>query len=266
MKGPMIAFATAITLMISFAYSDTSDSFTWLDLGKNPKMYQEAKKAFSEELRPDIPEKVKPYMPMLYKYIAYIGVYNNVALVIIGYRESVKTPKSYDAFSAYSFDPNTHKKIEIQPKAYYYQWAFIKTASFEPSFIPDVVFKYYNCLECESVELLSSFRFDSKENIWKVRVWPNNDAHLMIGSDNQLGDDVWMYDCLHSIADFNDDKYVDIAIRCRETGEQTRQVKDETLLYTIQKGTPLRIKIKDKTKRAQINRALCMGQESPLCK
>lgn len=266
MKHPVVMLVATIPLLISSNYAGSSDSFSWLDPGKDIPMVQEVKKAFSEELRPDIPEKVKPYVPILHKYIAHIGIYKKSCLVIIGYRERADTPREYDAFKAFSFDRDTHKKDRILPKDYYYQWSFVKIASFEPSPTPDVVFKYFDCLECEKVELLSSFRFDPKENRWKTRMWPENDPHLMIGSDNQLGEDVWMYDCLHSIADFNSNGYADIAIRCRETGEQTGQIKDETLLYTIQKGTARKITLKDKKELRQLNGLLCRGQSSPLCK
>jgi hypothetical protein len=94
---------------------------------------------------------------------------------------------------AFSFDLDTTKKARIQPKDSYYQWTFVKLASFEPSPTPDIIFSYFDCLECEKVELLSSFRFDPQEKRWKTRVWPENDPHLMIGSDNQLGEGVWMF-------------------------------------------------------------------------
>jgi hypothetical protein len=137
---------------------------------------------------------------------------------------------------------------------------------FEPSLIPDLVFKYYDCLECEAVELLSSFRFDQKENKWKTRLWSDADPHLMIGSDNQFGDeDVWMYDCLYSIQDFNADGYADIAIRCRETGEETKKTKDELFLYAIQQGKSRKIKVTGQ-EMLRMNRLLCRGQSSPLCK
>jgi hypothetical protein len=241
----------------------SSDVFSWLDLRSNSPLFQEIKKAFSDELRPDIP--VKGSVPILHKYVAHIGIYKNSCLVIVGYRETTNSPKDYDFFRAFSYNRNDHRKSEILPKDYYYRWSFIGTKTFEPSPIPDLVFKYYDCLECEAVELLSSFRFNQKENKWETRIWPDADPHLMIGSDNQLGDDVWMYDCLYSIQDFNSDGYEDIAIRCKETGEQTKKIKDELFLYTIQQGKSKKIKLKGQ-EMLQVSRVLCKGQKSPLCK
>ena len=266
MKLTIATLVAAAPLLISSIHAGSADLFLWLDSGESTPIVQEVKKAFSEELRPDIPEKVKPYVPILYKYLAHIGVYKTSCLVIIGYRERADTPKEYDAFEAFSYDLDTQKKERIQPKDYYYQWTFVKLASFEPSPTPDIIFSYFDCLECEKVELLSSFRFDPKEKRWKTRVWPENDPHLMIGSDNQFGEDVWMYDCLYSFADFTSDGYADIAIRCRETGEQTGRKKDEALLYTIQKGTAQKRALKDKIELKRINHLLCGGKSSPLCK
>ena len=146
----------------------------------------------------------------------------------------------------------------------YFEWSLLALASFEPSPAPDVVFKYLDCVECESTQLLSSFYYDSTENKWKVRVWPEDDPHLMIGSDAQYGEDVWTYDCLHSVTDLNSDGFEDILIRCRETGEESKKVTDEILLYSIQDGMATKEKIQDKI--LQMNKVLCKGQDSPLCK
>jgi hypothetical protein len=256
-----------LLVMIYALNAQASDTFTWINTNDNSQFLNEIKSAFSDELQPDNPEKVKPVVPYFYKYISRLGSFHNSRLVIIGYREHEADKPEFDYFRAFSYDVASHVKKEIEPKGYYYRWSFVTQAAFEPSSIPDIVFKFFNCLECESVELLASFKFEAKENLWKRRIWPDKDSDLMIGSARQFGDeDNWLYDCLYKIADFNADNFADIAIRCRETGETTRKVKDDVLLYTIQKGVSKRIKIKDKKALDQISNVLCEEQSSPLCK
>ncbi len=257
-----------ILVMVFALDAQALDVFTWINTNDNPQVLNEISSAFVDELQPDNPEKVKPVVPYFYKYISRIGAFRNTCIVLIGYREHESDRKEFDYFRAFSYDITNHVKREIAPIGYYYQWSFVTQAAFEPSATPDVVFKFFNCLECEAVELLASFRFDEKESLWKRRTWPDDDSDLLIGSDRQFGDDDnWLYDCLYKIADFNSDNFADIAIRCRETGETTKKVKkDELLLYTIQKGTAKKIKIRDKKKFDQISNVLCEGQNSPLCK
>ena len=256
-----------ILVMIYALDAQAFDTFTWIDTNDNSQTLSEIKLAFVDELQPDNPEKVKPIVPYFHKYISSIGAFRNTRIIVIGYREKEGDPKEYDHFRAFSYDVSNHVKQEIEPKDYYWRWFFVTQAAFEPSATPDVVFKYFNCLECESVELLASFRFEEKENLWKRRMWPDNDADLMIGSDRQYGgEDDWLYDCLFKVADFNSDNYADIAIRCRETGETTHKIRDNLLLYTIQKGTTKRIQVRDKSEFDKISNVLCVGQNSPLCK
>jgi hypothetical protein len=185
---------------------------------------------------------------------------------VIGYRTKESDPKEYDFFRVFYYDTSSHIKREINLRGYYPQWSFVMQATFEPSATPDIVFTFHSCLECEAVELLSLFRFDEKDGVWKVRVWPDGDPDLMIGSDRQYGaEDDWVYDCLYKVADFNSDDFADIAIRCRETGEITRKIKDELVLYTIQKGKATRIQVEDKSQFDRISSVLCDGQSSPIC-
>jgi hypothetical protein len=264
-----IALAALVTACIS-SYATCAwgaDAFTWINANDNNPILNEVKSAFAAELLPDNPEKVKPVVPYYYKYISKIGAFRNSRLVLIGYREREGDKPEYDYFKVFSYDSVRHIKAEVEPKDYYYRWSLVTETTFEPSATPDIVFKFFDCLECESTELLSSFRFDEKENVWKKRMWPENDSDLMIDSARQYGsEDNWIYDCLYKVADFNSDTFADIAIRCRETGEITHKVKDELLLYTIQNVIAKRIKIEDKTTYSKINSALCSGQSSPLCK
>jgi hypothetical protein len=267
MRHIAVTVLTAMVVLIYATNARGGDTFTWVNTSDNNPILNEVKSAFAAELLPDNPEKVKPVVPYFYKYISKIGTFRNSRLILIGFREREGDKPEYDYFKAFSYDVARHIKAEIEPKDYYYRWSLVTETAFEPSATPDIVFKFFDCLECESTELLSSFRFDEKENTWKKRLWPENDPDLMIYSARQYGsEDNWVYNCLYKIADFNADTFSDIAIRCRETGEITHKVKDELLLYTIQNGIAKRIKIEDKTTYSKITSALCSGQSSPLCK
>jgi len=267
----MIKYIRYIILLCIFLFtnsisSNASDSFAWLNRNNNLKIFNEIESAFAKELRPDIPEEVKPIVPYLYKYIEKIGLYGTSCLVIIGYREHRNDSAEHDHFKAFSYDRASGKKSETMPKDSYYQWSLIGLHTFEPTPTPDVVFKYYNCLECEKVELLSSFKFNQKENRWDVRVWPDNDPHLLIGSDIQYGDDDWEYDCLYSIGDINLNEFSDILIHCKIKGMWTNTViSDAILLYTIKKGKSYRIVVEDEKQRKEMDAILCKGQNSSLC-
>jgi len=243
------------------------NSFVWISRNDFPQIYDDVKGSFATELQPDDPKKVRPIVPYFYKYIARIGIFRTSCLVLIGYREKEGDPKEYDHFRAFSYDLISHAINAIMPKeGFFYKFSTIVLAVFEPSPTPDIVFKYLNCMECESVELLSSFRYDPKSKRWDIRIWPDDDPHLMIGSDPQYGDDIYVYDCLYDIRDFNNDGFTDIAIRCRETNETSGKGKETILVYTIQKGAPQKIEVRDKRIAIKIRKALCENNKSsPLC-
>jgi hypothetical protein len=251
-----------IFLFCSHAGAQTFDTFAWLTKNEHPLLYDKISATFFEELRPDVPNPFGRTTPNFYKYLAKIGAFRDSFIVLIGYREQEDDTQVYDFYRAFSYDEVSGTKTEVQPAGIYYRLTLVTLASFEPSAIPDIIFKYYNCLECEKVELLSAFRFD---NTWKTRVWPDNDPHLLISSDTQYGDDHWSYDCLHKIADFTSDKFADIAIRCKITGQTSHKVTDELLLYTIQNGVAIKKNIRDAKYKQEITKSLCEGQHSPLC-
>jgi hypothetical protein len=187
--------------------------------------------------------------------------------VIIGFREEKDTPKEFDYFRAFHYDLKDRTRHEIEKNGIYYKWSFLSYSSFEPSPVPDITFKYWNCMECEAVELLSSFRYDAERNNWALRFWPENDPAIMINSQIQFGDDVWVYDCLSKVADFTADGFADIVVRCRETGTGSHKINDTTLVYTIENRIPKKIEITDREKVRQITSRLCEGNsKSPLCK
>ena len=269
----MKLFSTALSLITSFLFvlhaveTTHAESFVWVTENENPGLFSKVKQAFALELQPDSPDKVRPIVPYSFKYIARVGVFMSSCLILIGHREKEGDPPN-DWFRAFSYDLEGGNKSEIRTDVVFWKWTFLTFASFEPSPAPDIVFKYYNCLECEAVELLSSFRYDMQLRKWELRIWPDNDPHIMIDSAYQFGDeDNWVYDCLYKITDITGDGLEDLVVRCRRVGEETKVVKDEILLYSISKGIPKRTSVTKEATFNRINKILCEGNKgSPLCK
>jgi len=113
--------------------------------------------------------------------------------------------------------------------------------------MPDIVFTYLSCTECEATNLLATFYFDSTTGTWSTRKWSEKDEAIMIGSDTVVGSEEGEYDyqCLYKIADFNSDGFDDLAVRCLAVGEKNRILEDTTDLYTVQQGKPKIVTVKD---------------------
>ncbi len=262
MRSTCTRFFILLLFLISAGDLYAGETFTWINLSGQPDLIAEVSRFFAAELRPDDPEEVRPYTPQLYKYIARIGVFRNSCLVLLGNRDKEEEDPESDLFRVYWYDRTSLKKGKVGS---YRMLSLITEAFLEPSPSPDVFFKFYDCRDCEKTGYLSSFLFDAKRGIWKERFWPGVKHGLMIESDLQPGREMYEYDCLHKIADVNSDGFADIAIRCRETGDQTGVTKDELLLYTVRKGIPKWVEVRDKKKADELKRILCEGQSSPLC-
>jgi hypothetical protein len=241
--------------------------FKWLDPAKDVPLFQQIQAAFSEELKPDDPEKVKPVVAQLYKKISRIGVYQSSALVLILERETAASTYG-DYFQPFNYDLKSGKKEAFEQG--FYLWRFNRFVQFEASAVPDVIFTYWSCTECEADHLLGSFRFDSLDGEWKVRRWGtgDNDDAIMIGDDGKVlseADDA-NYDCLYEFGDFTDRKFDDIAVRCFAIDQNKRIVGDTTTIYTERGGKPRVIAVKDQHQLVMIRDKLCAdAKKSKLC-
>lgn len=261
-------FLLACVVSTCLGYSKTLDCFNWVDQQIDPKLFAEIKRAFDPELQPDDPVKKRPYAAYAFKYIWRVGIYRSSCLVLIGHRLKEDDDPEFDYFRAYNYNLKNGKKQRIKPSKIFYKWTFVCNTFFESTMIPDIVFRYHDCMECEAHEYLSSFRYDEGLEGWALREWPTTDSRILIASDVQIGlTDNWQYDCLFAIADFTDDGYNDVVVRCRTTGMDTKAIREWILLYTIMKGAPMTVEVKEGDLYQSINKALCDGQKnSPLCK
>jgi hypothetical protein len=72
----------------------SSTAFHWLNSSKDAALLERIRTAFTDELKPDDPEKVKPVVAQEYKWISRVGVFETSALVLIGERET-RTSTTY---------------------------------------------------------------------------------------------------------------------------------------------------------------------------
>jgi hypothetical protein len=244
----------------------SSTAFYWLNSSKDATLYERIKTAFTDELKPDDPEKVKPVVAQGYKWIGRIGVFETSALVLIGERETRTSPYS-KYFVAFNYDLESGEKTSLTPfNKGFMEWKFKKLVRFDSSRTPDIVFTHPSCTECEADYLLGSFCFDSTDAKWRVRTWGES-TEILIGSDHSVGNEEDSRDdCLFKFADFNGDGFDDLAVRCLTITEQGKILEDTTTIYTIQHGQPQVLTVKDRQQLATIRDQLCAdAKKSKLC-
>jgi len=258
-----LALATSCSLPAQNVQS-SSRVFRWLDPAKDAALFQQIKAAFAEELKPDDPAETKGVAPESYKKISRIGVFESSALVLIAERETA-TDTSGDYFRPFNYNLKSGKKEAFEKG--FDVWKFYKFARFEPSTVPDVVFTYWSCTECEAVHLLGSIRFDLSDDEWKARAWGDSEGNdaIAIGY-NSGGEDDATYNCLFRLGEFTGDHLDDLAVRCIEINQDNEIADDTTKIYAVQKGQPQVIAVTDALQLAAIRDRLCTGiKKSELC-
>jgi|SRR5271168_2327686 len=242
-------------------------AFHWLSPSKDVALFERIRTAFTEELKPDDPATVKPYVAQEYKWISKVGVYEQTALVLIGERET-RTSTYRNYFLAFSFDLKTGEKTPLTSSNNgFLAWRFKTLVRFNSSEPPDVVFTYPSCMECEADYLLSSFRLDLSDGKWKVRSWGENGREILIGSDYSVDEEEnFKEDCVFKFADFNNDGSEDLAVRCQSISEKGKILEDSTSIYTIQRGQPQIIRVMNPQQLATIREKLCVdARKSKMC-
>jgi hypothetical protein len=245
----------------------SSTAFHWLNPKKDATLLERIKTVFTDELKPDDPEKVKPAIAQRYKWISRVGVFETSALVLIGEREA-RTSTYSNYFVAFNYDLKSGEKTSLTAlNKGFREWKFKKLTRFDSSRAPDIVFTHPSCTECEADYLLSSFRFDSTDAKWKVRAWTEKTTEILIGSDYSVGtEEDSKEDCLFTFADFNRDGFDDLAVRCLAITAQGKILGDTTTIYTVQHGQPKVIPVRDRQQLATIRDRLCVdAKKSRLC-
>lgn len=258
------ALLLAIAVSCSAA-GQQSTAIRWLDPLSDKAIYDSVKRAFAPELEPDNPAKVAPYVAELFKYIARIGVHDSSAIVIIGEREN-EHDHSGDYFIACNYDLKSAKKSKIQNFGGYV-WKSIAIARLDSSTVPDIIFDYLSCTECESTLLLGSFRYDPLTKVWGIRKWSPKDESLMVGSDDVVGGDegTISYDCAFRLGDFLGNGFSQVVVWCRETYVDEHKSHDTTLFYSAIQN-PMLISVTGRMKLRQLHTFICKtNSNSKLC-
>jgi hypothetical protein len=153
--------------------------FRWIDEQHDGAVWSKVEAAFHDELRPDKTDQNA--LTFGYKYLKQVGVWDNSALVIVGYRirqRPTREEQGEEYFLAFNYDlvSGSLSKV-INPEhddldaLYMWHWKFIRLARFEPSPVPDVVFTYLTCWECEEETMLGALQYNSATAKWKIRRW-----------------------------------------------------------------------------------------------
>jgi hypothetical protein len=248
--------------------------FRWLDEQNDAALWSKVEVAFSDELKPDKPDPDS--LTYDYKHLERVGVTNNSALVIVGYQPTTSPDLEY--FRAFNFNLVSDLRSSIiNPERagavplYMWKWEFSRLARFESSPVPDVVFYYLNCSECEPETILASLRFDSATRTWEIRSWGGGKPEwwmtrvgLVIDMDLSVSATL-SYNCLYGISDFNGDGLDELAIRCRELTEdehRTSHLADSTVLYSLKRGKFVVELVTAGDIRAKILSSLCRNSPS----
>jgi len=117
--------------------------FRWLDEQNDAAQWSKVEAAFGDELKPDEPDPDS--LTYDYKHVERVGITNNSALVIVGYRPTTASP-DLEYFRAFNFDLVSGLRSSIiNPERagtvplYMWKWEFSTLARFESSPVPDVV-------------------------------------------------------------------------------------------------------------------------------
>jgi hypothetical protein len=257
--------------------------FQWIDSQHDSATWNKIRAALSDELRPEKSEENEPTYG--YKYIRRVGIGANSALVIVGYRFSehpTKNEYGIEHFRGFSYNLRTGELSQvIDPEhagyaLYMWEWKFVKLARFEPSTLPDVVFTYLTCGECEEEKMLSALHYDSGSQKWQIRQfgageprWWMTRVGLVIDKDISFTD-ITSYRCLYGLVDLNGDGFDEVAMRCREIDEDEKrktQLTDSTVFYSLKNGRFSGELVTAKDEQLKLWSVLCQhSTKNKLCK
>lgn len=279
---------TSLLAPLAFGAVSTKENappigFRWIDAQHDGAVWTKVQTALGDELKPD---KVDlNTLTFGYKYLKRVGVWNDSALVIVGYRVRERpTPeeKGEDYSLAFNYDlvSGSLSKV-INPEhadvdaLYMWHWNFVRLARFEPSPVPDVVFTYLTCWECEEETILAALRYDSATHMWQIRSWGNGKPEwwttqvgLVVDKDVSFTG-MSSYRCLYGLVDLSADGFDDVAIRCKQVDEDDQkkvEVTDTTVLYSLKEGRFIGEVVTSEAQRLKIWSNLCRSStKNKLC-
>ena len=234
----------ALALLVLAAEPTPDEGFRWLDPAVDAPLIRQVERAFRKELRPDDPAaaEARHEVAVLYRRVDRVGVVGTHALVLIGNRIWRDEPEG-TWFDPWNLDLGTGRKEPIETSDALYMWRFRGLATFEPSPVPDVVFQYFNCWECESTLSLASFRFDVGSGVWTARCWYHFDREVdfveIDKATQYYEDEDVKYEFRHAIRDVTGDGFADIVVGQDDTGLSTKRTNRKLLVHTYVDGRPV---------------------------
>jgi hypothetical protein len=265
----------------------TTSAFRWLDRKTDERLWARIEAAFGEELMPDDSAAMAPQLPMLSKSIFRVGLRGSSAIVLMAL-ERDPTVYKQAFFQAYNYDVESQRKAAIHNRfvGSVWQWRLVGLARFERTAVPDIVFEFLDCVECEAQRFLAAFRYDMTEKEWRWRNWEmNTNPHvgwtLLLGSGREHGFDpeesdqtdyVYQTSCVFRLADLDGDGLDDVACWCQEKvttmepPNRIHSIRDTTSLFTAKGGTPRLLEITDPRAASGLRRRICSIQpQTPPC-
>ena len=248
--------------------------FSWLDRSKDHDTWQAVERSFAAEPRPDVPSEVAHVIPRIVKVIDRVGVVGSSALVVLRSRENKESPAELDVYDIHSLNLQTGMREKLLQHLYLLK--FKQQARFDAGRVPDVTLTYATCTECEPTYLLTSLRFDESLAKWQVRTWegepPPENGHrgIFVDSAAQIGDNLYVYDAIHGMGDFDGDTFDDVAVWIREqekdfdTGKIIAE-KNDLRIYSFKNGRASDRAVGDPEGK-KLKARLCSSKpKSPLC-
>ena len=253
----------ALALLVLAAEPAPEDAFRWLDPGADTPLLRQVESAFRKELKPDDPAATAAQgeVPALWRFVDRVGLVGSHALVLVGNQET-RGDVDGARFDAWNLDLATGRKERIRTGDALFQWHFRGLASFEPSAVPDVVFQYHDCWECESTLSLASFRFDERDGRWHPRCWLHFGKEVdfveILKATRYDEDDDVRYEFRHAVRDVTGDGFADVVVERVDTGVTTRKTNRRTTVNTYVDGNPVARPPTDE-ERAAVEAALSPG-------
>jgi hypothetical protein len=248
-----------------------ADSVRWVSERENAALWARLRSDFHDELQPDDPAKVAPVLPYSYKYIYRVALYQDSALVLVDHLET-KDTQYPGYYSAFNYDLKSHARSAIKGVEVVSVFKFVRFVSLDPEALPDIVFTWMTCTECEAFQVLSAFHYDSVNRRWVLRRWETrkdirwtSDSGPAIWSDVSASDTI-SFECLHGFVKSNVD--VAFGIRCREVSEAEggkRKVSDTTARYSFN-GAESKLQTVTGESKTKLLNELCEGSpKNKLC-
>jgi len=268
-----LAMLTSVLVCAADAQGQSAVAFRWITPQEGGDLWSSVQDAFHGQLKASDPD----YAQLNYGYLARIGAVDDAALVIIGHKAGEHPQGDWNGverFSIYNYNLVTARSSEVAGLRYVWFWKFVKVARLDSSAIPDVVFTYYPCWECDAPQTLSTLMYDTNLHQWQLRQWTgpkdwNTQTALFVGEGGEPGDNIVSSDNLYGLVNLGHDALEDVALRSRwvtkAKGNRFR-VDDWTLVYGVRNGRFIGRVVSNKQEKMKIWSKLCVNAHNKLCK